>query len=448
MHRMIMGLFIGYGHGPRGWDDPGLRDNYDWRRPELYQDLALVCERGCLDLMIFADILGIPEAFRGSQDTSIKFGLEGICHDPIPLLAMIAAKAEKIGLASTLSTTFYPPFLVARLMSTLDHLTRGRIGWNVVTSSNQSTAKNFGMEHLPQHDDRYDIADEYMDLCYKLWSSWEPDAATSPADDIVFADPAKVHRVDFVGENFKCQGPLTSTPSPQGRPLIVQAGASDRGREFASRHAELIICSKESLDEMKEIVDDIKNRAVRNGRKESDCRVLFTFNPMVMGATEEEFRRKEKLFEEVGERLVEAGLAKVSRSLGVDVSKFDLDKPIPHIDESLLQSGRSLLPRYYSYGRNPPLREVAAREATKETFQVRGTHAAVAERLMSVHEKVGCDGFLLRANYLTKPLSGYVADFVDNVIPILQREGCMQTEYGRGTLREQLGTAIPSTTAY
>src|SRR5262249_22179785 len=122
--RMIMGLFIGYGHGPRGWDDPGLRSNYDWRRPEVYQDLALVCERGVFDLMVFADVLGIPEAFRGSQDTSIRFGLEGICHDPIPLIAMIAAKAEKIGLASTLSTTLYPPFLLARLMSTLDHLTR------------------------------------------------------------------------------------------------------------------------------------------------------------------------------------------------------------------------------------------------------------------------------------------------------------------------------------
>jgi FMN-dependent oxidoreductase (nitrilotriacetate monooxygenase family) len=444
MSRMIMGLFIGYGHGPRGWDDPGMRENYDWRRPELYQDLALVCERGCLDLMIFADLLGIPEAFRGSQDTSIKYGLEGICHDPIPLLAMIAAKAEKIGLASTLSTTFYPPFLVARLMSSLDHLTRGRIGWNVVTTSNQSSAKNFGREHLPEHDDRYDLADEYMELCYKLWSSWEPDALSSPPDDIVFADPAKVHRINHASENFKCQGPLTATPSPQGRPLIVQAGTSDRGREFASRHAELIICSKESLDEMKSIVDDIKNRVVRNGRKEEDCRILFTFNPMVMGATEEEFRRKEKLFEEVSESLVEAGLAKISRSLGIDVSKFDLDKPIPHIDEKLLQSGRSLLPRYYSFGRNPPLREVAAREATKETFQVRGTHSAVAERLMDVHEKVGCDGFLLRANYLTKPLSGYVADFVDNVIPILQRAGRIQTSYGAGTLRDRLGTATPS----
>jgi alkanesulfonate monooxygenase SsuD/methylene tetrahydromethanopterin reductase-like flavin-dependent oxidoreductase (luciferase family) len=181
---------------------------------------------------------------------------------------------------------------------------------------------------------------------------------------------------------------------------------------------------------------------VRNGRREGDCRILFTFNPMVMGATQEEFHRKEKLFEEVGQSLVEAGLAKVSRSLGIDVSKFDLDKPIPHIDESLLQSGRSLLPRYYSFGRNPTLREVAAREATKETFQVRGTHAAVAERLMDVHEKVGCDGFLLRANYLTKPLSGYVAEFVDNVIPILQHEGRMQKEYGAGSLRERLGTAL------
>jgi long-chain alkane monooxygenase len=441
MARMIMGLFIGYGHGPRGWDDPGLRGDYDWRRPELYQDLALVCERGIFDLMVFADVLGIPEAFRGSQDTSIRFGLEGICHDPIPLIAMIAAKAEKIGLASTLSTTFYPPFLLARLMSSLDHLTRGRVGWNVVTSSNQSSARNFGQEHLPEHDDRYDIAEEYMDLCYRLWGSWEPDALVAPHDDFLFADPAKVHRIDFASDHFRCQGPLTTAPSPQGRPVIVQAGSSDRGREFAARHAELVICSKESLDDMKATYEDIKSRLVRHGRKESDCRVLFTFNPMVMGATDEEVRRKEKLFEAVGEGLLEAGLSKVSRSLGIDVSTFDLDQPIPHIDQDLLQSGRSLIPRYYSFGRNPPLREVAAREATKETFQVRGTHERVAERLIDVMSKVGGDGFLLRANYLTKPLSGYVADFVDNVVPILQREGHMSSAYPDGTLRQRLGTA-------
>ena len=148
-----------------------------------------------------------------------------------------------------------------------------------------------------------------------------------------------------------------------------------------------------------------------------------------------------------GKGMLEAGLSKVSRSLGIDVSKFDLDQPIPHIDHDLLQSGRSLIPRYYSYGRNPPLREVAAREATKETFQVRGTYEQVAERLIDVITNVGGDGFLLRANYLTKSLSGYVADFVDNVIPILQREGYMNSIYADSTLRERIGTATLATSA-
>jgi long-chain alkane monooxygenase len=234
---------------------------------------------------------------------------------------------------------------------------------------------------------------------------------------------------------------LTTVPSPQGRPVIVQAGSSDRGREFAARHAELVICSKESLEDMKATYEDIKTRVLRHGRREGDCRVLFTFNPMVMGPTENEVRRKEKLFDDVGVGMLEAGLSKVSRSLGIDVSKFDLDKPIPHIPEDLLQSGRSLIPRYYSFGRNPPLREVAAREATKETFQVRGTHARIAERLIDVMSKVGGDGFLLRANYLTKPLSGYVAEFVDHVVPMLQGKGYMNSAYSEGTLRDRLGTA-------
>jgi alkanesulfonate monooxygenase SsuD/methylene tetrahydromethanopterin reductase-like flavin-dependent oxidoreductase (luciferase family) len=195
---------------------------------------------------------------------------------------------------------------------------------------------------------------------------------------------------------------------------------------------------------MKFVCDDVRERAVKNGRRETDLKVLFTFNPMVLGPNEEEVTRKERLFEEVGHRLVEAGLAKISRSLGMDVSKFDLDKPIPKIEQDMLQSGRSLLPKYYSFGRNPTLREVAAREATKETFQVRGTYERIAERLANVFDTVGCDGFLLRANYLTKALSGYVVEFVDNVVPLLQKEGYMQTAYAPGSLRARLGTSYRS----
>ena len=195
---------------------------------------------------------------------------------------------------------------------------------------------------------------------------------------------------------------------------------------------------------MKFICNDIRERAVRNGRKDGDLKILFTFNPMVLGATEIEVQRKQALFEAVGHKLVEAGLAKISRSLGMDVSKFDLDQPIPKIEQDKLQSGRSLLPKYYSYGRNPTLREVAAREATKETFQVRGTYEQIADRLISVFKDVGNDGFLLRANYLTKELSGYVVEFVDHVVPILQSRGYMQTSYQPGTLRERLGTAHPA----
>jgi FMN-dependent oxidoreductase (nitrilotriacetate monooxygenase family) len=419
-----------------------MQETYDWRQHELYRDLALVCERGFFDLMIFADLLAIPGAFRDARETYVKYGLEGICHDPVPLIAMIAAQTKHIGVVATLSTTFYPPFMLARLMTTLDHLTKGRVGWNVVTSSNQYSAKNFGHDQLPMHDDRYDIADEYMDLCYKLWSSWEPDAVFRDNNDILFADPSKVHTVGFEGKHFRCQGPLNAVPSPQGRPTIVQAGASDRGREFASRHAEVIICSKDSIDDMKAFYDDVKNRVVKNGRKEEDCRVIFTFNPMVMGATEEAVRRKEALFEEFGASLVEAGLAKISRSLGMDVSQFPLDEPLPAIDKSLLQSGQSLIPKYYSFGRNPTLREIAKKEATKETFRVRGTHEQIAERLIDVMERVGGDGFALRANYLTKGLSGYVAEFVDYVIPLLQDRGYARTAYPEGTLRQRLTSEL------
>jgi FMN-dependent oxidoreductase (nitrilotriacetate monooxygenase family) len=438
MRPMTFGLFIGYGHGPRGWDHPRMQEHYDWRQPELFRDLALVCERGIFDMMIFADLLAIPGAHQNARETYVKYGLEGICHDPVPLIAIIAALTKHIGVVATLSTTFYPPFMLARLMTTLDHLTKGRVGWNVVTSSNQFSAKNFGQEHLPEHDDRYDMADEYMDLCYRLWNSWEPDAVLANGNDILFADPAKVHPIDFEGKLFRCAGPLNAVPSPQGRPTIVQAGASERGREFAARHAEVIICSKDSIDDMKAFYEDVKNRVVKYGRKEHECRIIYTFNPMVMGATPDAVKRKEALFEQFGASLVEAGLAKISRSLGMDVSKFALDQPLPPIDKSLLQSGQSMIPKYYSFGRNPTLREIAVKEATKETFPVRGTHEQIAERLIDVIGRVGGDGFALRANYLTHELSGYVAEFVDHVVPLLQRAGYMRTTYPEGTLRERV----------
>lgn len=438
MKPISLSLFIGYGHGPRGWDHPRMRDHYDWRQPELYQDLAQVCERGIFEMFIFADVLAIPTSYLNSPDVAIKFGLEGICHDPVPLVAMIAAKTTHIGVAATLSTTYYPPFMLARLLTSLDHLTRGRIGWNVVTSSNQASAKNFGQNRLPLHDERYDIADEYMELCGQLWESWAKDAVLEPPGDVIFADPSRVHPIHFEGKHFRCEGPLNAVPSPQGRPVIIQAGASDRGRDFAARHADVVICSKNTIEDMKAFHDDVKQRAVKHGRKEEECQIIFTFNAMMIGATEEIVRKKQSDLELISNSLLEAGLVKISRTVGHDVSVYPLDEPLPAFDETDLQTGRSLLLKYYSMGRTPTLRQVAANEVIKENFPVRGTYEQVAERLIRVMEQVGGDGYAVRANYLSDSLAGYVVEFVDHVVPILQREGYARTSYPPGTLRERL----------
>ena len=327
-------------------------------------------------------------------------------------------------------------------MTTLDHLTRGRIGWNVVTTSNQASARNFGFDELPEHDDRYDIADEYMELCTRLWQSWEADAVHEPLGDITFADPSKVHPVNFKSDHFRCQGPLNAVPSPQGRPVIIQAGSSDRGRDFAARHAEVVICSKDSIDDMKAFYEDVKNRVVRNGRKETDCRIIYTFNPMVIGATEADVQRKQALFEQFGTALVEAGLAKISRSLGHESRVFRSTSRCLHSRRKSCRAVAALFRNtihsaaILRCARSPP------RKPSRRPFRCAAPILQIAERLIDVVNRVGGDGFAVRANYLTDGLAGYVADFVDHVVPILQREGYARTSYPPGTLRERL-TAAP-----
>jgi FMN-dependent oxidoreductase (nitrilotriacetate monooxygenase family) len=326
----------------------------------------------------------------------------------------MAAVTRRIGLAATLSTTFYPPFLLARLMTTLDHLSRGRIAWNVVTSYKVEEALNFGYQELLDHDKRYDRADEYMELCYRLWSSWDPDAVVMDPSTDTFADAAKVHAIDFEGTYYRSRGPLNATPSPQGarsssRPAR-RTGARLRRPPRRGRHR-----LPGDGDEMKQYYDAFKARVKQQGRDPDECKVFFLTKPIIGDTDEAAQQRADELYANAP---VEAGLASLSTMLQTDLSTYDLDQPLPGaIQTRAIQGIRSQLDRFYLSGRTPTLRDIATRKVSIDSKPYIGTPARVADELARTIDAVGGDGFAIRQGIWP----GYVGPFVEQVIPLLQQ---------------------------
>jgi len=432
MHLMWFCAFSPHaGFALDGWAGPRT-SGYEWTRPELWQDMAVALERAKFDLIMLGDSLRCRGPTRDGWTPIYATPSTRPFMIRAPSSAIMAAATRRIGLAATLSTTFYPPFLLARLMTTLDHLSRGRIAWNVVTSYKIEEALNFGYQELLDHDQRYERADEYMELCYRLWSSWDPDAVVMDQRTDTFADPAKVRAIDFEGTYYRSRGPLNATPSPQGRPVIIQAGASDRGQDFAARHAEAVIVSRETVDEMKQYYDAFKARVKKQGRDPDECKVFFLTKPIIGDTDEAAQRRADELYANAP---VEAGLASLSTMLQMDVSTYDLDKPLPAaIQTRAIQGIRSQLDRFYMSGRTPTLRDIATRKVSIDSKPYIGTPEHVADELARTIDAMGGDGFAIRQGIWP----GYVGPFVEKVIPLLQQRGAVRTEYTGTTLREHL----------
>lgn len=418
---------------PRNWLDPRLGSGYDFRYPELYIDMARAMERGCLDGILIADQTSIDMTYGGSIDAFVGYGNESINGDPVPALAMMGAVTSHLGLVPTLSTGMYRPFMLARLLTTLDHLTRGRSGWNVVTSGRALDYENIG-EVSPAHDDRYDIADEYMELCYQLWDSWAPDAVIMDHEKGIFADPSKVHAIHFEGKHFRSRGPLNFPPGPQRRPVIAQAGGSPRGRKFAARHAELVLTNQNSVKGLKAFASDVKAQAAALGR---ELKILCSVKPII-GETEEIAKRREQelLARAKTTPYLECGLGFASMALGIDLSRYDLDRPLL---EQLETEGPgkvslSILPQYLNANPQVTPRHIGEMEGVKVTLPLVGTADQVAEQMAKVAEETGADGYMIREALLP----GYVLDIVDHLVPALQRRDLFRKRYSGTTFREHL----------
>ena len=332
-----------FSHGGSPWDG------------RFYMDLARGLERACFDYVIYEDKLLVPEAHRGSTETTLKYAHQVPKHDPVPLASMVAAATSRIGVVPTMSTLAWPPFMLARASATIDHIAGGRFGWNIVTSGEDLAAQNFGMDVLPPREVRYAMADEYMEVVNRLFDSWERDAVIKDRERGVYADHTKVHPIHFKGEFFEVRGPLNTAPSPQGRPTYVQAGGSPRGRDFAAKHADSIIATANEISGMKEFRDDVRTRAARLGRNPDDIKILYLVYP-ILGETSKEAREKHaRMIAEPG--YIEAAIAGIGQITDIDFSIYPLDEPLPH----LTTNGESgALDKFQQWGSGKTLRQLAA----------------------------------------------------------------------------------------
>lgn len=420
-----------------------------WRHPATehryldagyYAKIGRQLEEGCFDLMFFDDRLAMPGIYGGSVAQAARYGARPVKLDLSVILGVLAQTTSHIGLGATYSTTYYAPFHVARTFATLDHLSGGRAAWNVVTSVNDSEAQNFGLESHLGHDERYDRADEFLDVVAGLWDTWEDDAIVHDRATGVYADPDKIHELGHVGQYFSARGPLTVPRTPQGRPVIIQAGSSGRGREFASRWADLIFTGDPGLQVALDHYRDQKQRIADAGRDPATVRIC----PMayaVVGESEAHAKEREAmLLNDLVHPM--ASLTLLSELMNYDFAQHDLDDPVTDELIASVSGIRGLVQNLRTHigGDTVTVRDLAEHRATLlQGPRFVGTGSQVADQMAEWFESGACDGFVLAATHFP----GAFEDVVRMVIPELQRRGLARTEYEGKTLRDNLGLARP-----
>ncbi len=418
-----------------------------WRHPHAhadgghdfghYRDLVLTAERGLFDMVFLSDGLGIRIPFENADELSRQGRI--IQFEPLTLLSALAVHTTHIGLAATASTTYYEPFTLARGFASLDHLSGGRSGWNVVTSVTDAEARNFNLDRQPDHAARYHRAREFMEVVTGLWDSWEDDAFLFDKASGRFFDPEKLHVLGHRGEHFQVRGPLNVARPPQGYPVIVQAGASPDGQDFAARWAEVVFTAAHDLEQARAFHKSMKDQAVGHGRDPEQVKVMPGLFPVV-GRTMAEAEDKYAALQELVDPVVGIGLLRMLLG-GADISHLPVDGPLPELPRTEGSTSRQDL--VYDKARKEGL-------TIRQLYQslsggrghriVIGTPRTIADELQEWFENGGADGF----NVMPPVLPDGLDDFVDMVVPELQRRGLFRTAYEGGTLRENLGLDRPS----
>jgi FMN-dependent oxidoreductase (nitrilotriacetate monooxygenase family) len=417
-----------------------------WRHPEadtgrlhdvdFHARAAKTAERGKFDAIFFADAQG----FRTIVGRDAYSRTDAPRLEPITLLSALSMVTTHLGLIGTLSTSYNEPYSAARRLATLDHISGGRCGWNVVTSTSENEAHNFGRDSHFGHDERYERAAEFVEVCKGLWDSWDDDAFVLDRATGRYFDPDKVHGLNHQGRFFKVSGPMTVARPPQGYPVIVQAGASDAGRKLAAETAEVIFTSHPSLESAQKFYREMKEQVVAAGRHSNDCKIMTAVQPMIADSEDEARATLAQLNDLIHPDLA---ISMLQLALGnvVDLTSLDPDGPLPPVP--VTNANRSTQQRVVEWAERDKLSiaEIAKRVAAARTSKVdAGTPEQIADLLQAWFEGSAADGFVIASAYYP----GMLDRFVDGVIPLLQRRGLFRTEYEGRTLRENLGLSRPA----
>ncbi len=416
-------------HSEGLWKHPQDGSNHGYRTTDYWVDLARTLERGMFDSLFLADVHGTYSTFRNSRDASVRHAVQFPSNDPAVIIPLMAHATSHLGFACTYSTTYYPPYHTAKLFSTLDHLTNGRVAWNIVTSYLADANANFGITEELDHDQRYERAEEYMDVVYKLWEySWDEDAVIRDADADVFTDPDRIHQIDHEGAWFAIPGPHMCEPSPQRTPLLFQAGQSGRGMEFAARHAEAVFAIHPNTAVCAASAGRIREAAQRFGRDADSIKICQGVS-VVVAPTDEEAHLKLETARSYASP--EGALALFSGWTGIDLSTIDADHQIHQFESNAIQG----LLRYFEQvdpERKWTMEDIAQHMAVGSVHpKITGSPQTVADELERWMDEGDIDGFNLTP--IVQP--GGFRDFVELVVPELQRRGRMRTDYDGATLR-------------
>ncbi|PHV67124.1 LLM class flavin-dependent oxidoreductase [Williamsia muralis] len=411
-----------------------------WRHPEnktvdhndlgTWIELAELAERGMFDTIFLADGAGLGGDFGGDWKIYPERGLMFPIADPMMLLPAMVHATDNLGFIVTSAPIQHPPYSFARSMATLDHLSTGRIGWNVVTNASANAHRNVGLDGLVEHDERYSIAEEYLEVVYKLWEgSWDDDAILRDVDRGIYADPSRVHKINHEGKYFRSEGPLQVAPSPQRTPMLFQAGGSDVGRNFGARHAEGIFIMADTPADAARVIEDMRARADAAGRNADDLR-FFQGLTFVVGSTMEEAERKAAELDKYQDPT--ASMAYRGGFMGIDFASADPDTPLRELIKQAdgVKGPLQLFIDKQPEGSNPTVRDLSAFFGAK--YRVVGTPESISDELAE-WAAVGVDGI----NMISIITPGTYSEFIDFVVPVLQERGLMKREYAPGTLREK-----------
>jgi FMN-dependent oxidoreductase (nitrilotriacetate monooxygenase family) len=440
--KMHLAFDLSFTHTDGRWRTAGSWAHRTYPDVNMFEDLARIAERGCIDMLFFGDGTGIPATWQNSEEAAARWGIQWPRQDMSPYITAMSRVTDNIGFCLTYASTFMPPFFVARLLNSLDLITQGRMAFNVITSTRRSDAANYGFDELMEHNLRYDRMEEFVDVCKALWASVEPDAFVWDRKTGIVCDPTKVHRINHVGQFFKVRGPLNTVPSPQGRPVLIQAGGSPRGIQASAHFADHVFAAASPLAAKIEHRQALDRALIEKGRDPTTVGILFN-TTLIVGTTEQEAKaKKEALLDMLPPEAVGTYL---SHNIGYDFSRLPdrfspaqvsceiaatQASPVSFVARLAAQLGEDAeitREEFFQHG---------LRAATGYARAVAGTPAQLADFMEEEFEATGCRGGFMISHPYTTPRD--MMDIVDFLIPELQRRGRFRTHYKGRTLRELL----------